>query len=70
MGRHGNARVKSPSSVLKSEILFLALVWKQDLAAVFLVVPKPFCRFFSALSIRKLLTYQRAGRNAQILAFS
>jgi len=47
MGRHDKAEVNSPSCVLKFEILFLALAWKQDLTVVLLVVSKPLQGFFA-----------------------
>lgn len=71
MGKHGNAQVKSPSCVLKSEILSLALVWKQDLTAALLVVPKLLHGLLMCCSEHvKIATHQGAARNVQILAFS
>lgn len=70
-GRHGKAQVKSPGFVSVSDILFLALVWELDLAAV-LVAHGPLSVAFpiAALGREKSLLDQGDGRNAQILAFS
>lgn len=51
MSSHGKDQVKSPSHVLKFEILFLAEVWEQDLAAAVLLVLKVLCGVFSTLRI-------------------